>query len=254
MDFYLSTIGENAGELARQYGLGIEIAEFCYSANMDTDFSHWDGIARANMAQIERRIFHAPCFDLCPAAIEPLLVEVTWKRYKQAYALMRTYGINKMVVHSGYIPQLYIKSWFIEKSVAFWRAFISDKPPEFLLLLENTLEEKPEMLCEIVEQVGDARFQLCLDIGHSGTVSSAVPVSYWVEHVAPYLGHVHVHNNYHISDKHNPPGDGIIDMSIVLNQITQAQPKATFTLETQDLQSSLTWLGTNGFIKGAANA
>jgi len=161
---------------------------------------------------------------------------------------MRGYDMNKMVVHSGYVPQLYFKSWFIEKSVGFWHKFLKGKPPEFTLLLENTLEESPDILCEIVEQIGDERFQLCLDIGHAGTVSSSVPVSQWIKSIMPYLGHVHIHNNYHETDNHNPPGDGLIDIKAALSQILRKRPGATFTLETQDLKSSLIWMENQGFI------
>ena len=34
-ELYLSTIDPRAGEIARKYGLGLEIAEFCTALNMD---------------------------------------------------------------------------------------------------------------------------------------------------------------------------------------------------------------------------
>ena len=248
VNLYLSTIGENAAVLARKHGFGIEIAEFSYAVNMDTDFSYREKITCENLAGIRNRIFHAPFAELCPAAIDPLIMEVTRRRYNQAYKLMQGFCINNMVVHSGYIPNLYFKSWFVNRSVEFWRDFLLDKPPDFLLFLENVMEESPDILRNIVEKTGDARFQLCLDIGHAGAAFSKAPVPRWVETTAPCLGHVHVHNNYCEGDVHNPPGDGLIGVREAIVKILEKKPNVSFTAETADLKSAVSWFDDNGFI------
>jgi len=248
IDLHLSTIGEGAAALAREYGLGIEIAEFSYAANMDTDFARWDRLTRDNLLGIEKRVFHAPYNELCPAAVDPLISEITRRRLDQAYTLMQDYNIIRMVVHSGYVPYIYVKSWFIDRSAEFWRGFLYDKPPDFALLLENALEESPDILRDIVEKTGDTRFRLCLDVGHAEGTFSKTPVMEWVETTAPLLGHVHVHNHYHNGDIHNPPGDGLIDMRTAISEIIKLQPHATYTAETADLQSAVSWFENNGFL------
>ena len=247
-DLHLSSVGREAAELAREYGFGIEIAEFSYAANMDTDFPHWDGLTLSNLEGIKRRVFHAPFNELCPAAVDPKIAELTRQRLEQAYNLTRRYKIDRMVVHSGYIPHLYFKSWFTERSVNFWRDFLLDKSPDFSLLLENVMEEEPDMLREIVEKTGDTRFQLCLDIGHAGGHFSDVPVAQWIETAAPCLGHVHIHNNYRKEDIHNPPGDGLIDMKAALIKIMELQPDATYTAETPELRKAVVWFENCGFL------
>ena len=244
MDIYLSTIGKNAAALAREYGFGIEIAEFSCAVNMDEDFERWDELTRGNLSGIKNRIFHAPFNELCPAAIDPLIARVTKGRLEQAYRLMRRYEINKMIVHSGYIPNLYFRDWFAERSSVFWRDFLSDKPADFSLFLENVLEEDPEMLISIIEKTNDERFRLCLDIGHAGGRASILPVSEWIDVSAPYLKHVHVHNNDHKSDLHDPPGKGLIDMKAAITRITDLRPDTSYTLETEDLSAAIAWLKT----------
>ncbi|MCL2126618.1 MAG: sugar phosphate isomerase/epimerase [Treponema sp.] len=248
IDLHLSTIGADAAALAREHGFGIEIAEFSYAANMDADFPRWDTVTRENLEGIQRRVFHAPFNELCPAAIDPLVAELTRKRLEQAYQLTRRYGIRRMVVHSGYIPHLYVHSYFTERSVQFWRDFLLDKPADFSLLLENTLEEGPDMLRDIVEKTGDPRLQLCLDLGHAGGHFSDLPVSRWIETFAPYLAHVHIHNNYRTGDLHNPPGDGLIDIQAALAAITELRPGATYTAETAELRKAAAWLESRGFL------
>ena len=239
---YISTIAENAAELARVHGLGLEVAEFTTAYNMDIDFEKWDALVCEKMRGISRFAFHAPYSELCPAAIDPLVVEIAKKRYAQAHALMCGYGINAMIVHSGFVPMLYHESWFEEKSVAFWKEFMSDKPADFRLYLENTLEPSPGMLCAIVNAVDDKRFRLCLDIGHAAYMGVSTPIETWVELALPYLGHAHIHNNYGERDSHNALDDGRIDVRPVIERILETDPNVTFTIESIDAEASVKWL------------
>jgi sugar phosphate isomerase/epimerase len=243
----VSTVAPGARETAVEYGLGIELAEFCTAYNMDTDFARWDGIARANMAGLGPLAFHAPFNELCPAAIDPLVADIARMRYGQAYKLMRGYGINKMVVHSGYVPMVYDKSYFTDRSIAFWGEFLRGIPDEFSLLLENVMEDSPDMLRDIVLGTGDRRMRLCLDIGHAGTIVSNTPISEWVDKSADVLGHMHIHNNYRQYDDHNPPGDGHIDVAAALRAVA-AKRGVTFTLESIDGRAGAQWLCDNGFL------
>jgi len=248
ISLHLSTISKGAADLARRHGLGIEIAEYSYAVNMDSNFAHWEGITRDNLLGITNRIFHAPYSELCPASADPLIVEVSRQRLDQAYKIMRYFDINRMVVHSGYVPHLHHEDWFIGRSVAFWQDFLHEKSDDFSLLLENVMEESPEMLCEIIEKTDDTRFQLCLDIGHAGRASSKASITHWIKATAPYLGHVHIHNNYRMSDLHNPPGEGLIDMELVLTKIIELQHSITFTAETTKCESAIAWFEINGFL------
>jgi len=249
LNIYISTIATDAEDVAREYGFGLEIAEFCTAFNMDEDFATWDAQVRAKMQSAERFIFHAPFNELCPAAIDPMIVKVAERRYEQAYKLMCGYGINTMVVHSGFIPMVYYEDWFVSRSIEFWKRFLSDKPGDFRLYLENVLEDSPKMLCEIVAGVDDPRFRLCLDIGHAAIVGRETPLTEWAERMLPLLGHVHLHNNYAERDNHNALGDGSIDIAPLLRMITEMAPAVTFTIETAiSGKPSADWLRTNGFL------
>ena len=242
---YISTIADDAVELARRYTLGLEIAEFCTAFNMDTDFNIWDNRVKRQMDGVNRFIFHAPFNELCPAAIDPMIAEVAKKRYAQAYVLMDDYGINAMVVHSGYLPALYHKNWFTELSVKFWKQFLSDKPDNFRLYLENVFEPNPDLLVDIIKMVNDKRFCLCLDTGHAAKCDANADVGGWMLRTLPYLGHVHLHNNDGSRDAHNALGDGIIDMAGFIRDTADAAPDVTFTIETVYAKESVEWLKDN---------
>lgn len=79
---YLSGIDGRAADLARENGLGLEIAAFCYAPNLE-DPAVLSAV-RADMAGLHRFWLHAPFAELCPCAIDPLVRQVTARRYRRA--------------------------------------------------------------------------------------------------------------------------------------------------------------------------
>lgn len=60
--------------------------------------------------------------------------------------------------------------------------------------MENVLDEDWELLLDVYRKVDHPDFHLCLDIGHAHCYSE-IPVLTWAEELAPYVTHVHVHDN-----------------------------------------------------------
>ena len=67
---YLSTIDRSAGNVARAYGLGIEIAEFCTAWNMDEHLAETEQGLKTTLTGISRRVLHGPFNELFPCAID----------------------------------------------------------------------------------------------------------------------------------------------------------------------------------------
>lgn len=245
---YISTIASDDCAQARRYGLGLEIAEFCTAANLDAGFPEFDALVRRKMKSADRYVFHAPFNELSPAAIDPLAVDLARKRYRQAAETAKSYGIARMVVHSGYIPMIYYKSWMVERSVEFWKEYLERFPADMELLLENVMEDSPELLIDIVRGVDDPRFRLCLDVGHANMMRKGPALTRWIEATAPFLAHVHLHNNSGGSDLHDPLGKGTVPMAEALEQIVRLCPAATFTLENLLAGPSVAWLLEHGFL------
>ena len=79
----------------------------------------------------------------------------------------------------------------------------------------------------------------CLDVGHANTFVSHVPPLEWIAPMAPWLRHVHIHDNAGQMDLHDPLGKGVIQMERVLDEIVRLAPAATFTIENQDCAPSI---------------
>ena len=239
-NLYLATIDPNAHFLARQYGLGLEISEFCTAYNMDSHFAQVDPAVREKITYSDRFVLHAPFNELFPCAIDPKATELARQRYLQAIQLARAYGASKVVIHGGYNARMYYPVWYTEQSILFWKDFLKEDPG-VQIVLENVLEEEPGMLLDIVQGVNDPRLRLCLDVGHVNAYSD-IPVTAWIDACAPFISHFHIHNNDGSWDTHSPLFEGTIPMEALLNKISTFCPEATVTLELADAESSLKWM------------
>lgn len=243
---YLSGIDSRASQLARRHGLGLELTDFCQAEKLEDGASF--AAAGAAADGIARLWLHAPFAELHPCAIDPCVREVARERYRQTIAMARRLHVDRLVIHDGFVPFVYFPEWFVEQSVGFWREFLAEVPPEMVIALENVMDPGPDMLVEIVRQVDDPRLGLCLDVGHANTTVSKTPPMDWIAPMAPWLRHVHLHNNDGGWDLHAPLGEGTIPMEAVLDTLL-TRTAATFTLENMDCAPSLAWLAERGYLR-----
>lgn len=238
---YLSTIDDKAHVLAKKYGLGLELAEFCTAWNLEEQREETDRIIGEKMPCSNRFVLHGPFSELFPCAIDPLVRKVAAHRYRQSIEAARALEIGKIVIHGGYNPKIYFPCWYIEQSVVFWKEFVKEIPENMTICLENVMEEEPEMLADILRQVDSPRLRMCLDVGHANAYSK-ISIFKWVEHCTPYIDHFHVHNNDGTVDAHSPLERGTIPMTELIPAIEQLCPRATVTLELMEAESSVQWL------------
>lgn len=245
---YISTVSAECDRAAARHGLGLEIAEYCTASNLDAPIPQVLAAAESHRQAASRFVFHAPFNELCPAAIDPLAVDLTRRRYRQALAAARDWGCRVMIVHTGFIPLVYFPEWFVEKSVTFWQAFLREVPEDMTLCLENVMEPSPRIPVDIVRQVADPRLRLCLDVGHANTEVSRTPVMEWVEQCRPYLRHLHLHNNAGGWDLHDPLDRGTVPMEEVLRTLA-GERHLSYTLETLQAEENVLWLQDKGFLE-----
>ena len=189
-------------------------------------------------------IAHGPFTEIIPMAIDHMAAEYALRRLNQAYEGCRKLGVNRMVVHSGLMPDIYFPVWHVKKSTEFWKRFMEDKPADFCIFIENVLDPEPEALVEIAEKIDDPRVRLCLDVGHAHLKTEpAYDIFDWIRIQGPYLAHFHLHNNDRSSDQHAPVTEGTMDMEAVIAAIDEhCSPSATFTVESRECDGSVAWL------------
>lgn len=241
----LSGMDSRAFALAEQYGFGYEIAAFCWAPMLEDEAVL--GRERSRAAACGRALwFHAPFAELSPCAIDPLVREITVKRYRQSAALARSMGIRDLIIHDGYIPLVYYPEWFIEQSILFWKEFLSETEEDIRIALENVMDPGPELLQEIVSGVDDPRLGVCLDVGHANASESHVPPIEWIAPLREKLFHAHIHNNGGGRDLHAPLGEGTVPMEQVLDELLLTE--TDFTIENEDCAASVRWLQERGYL------
>ena len=238
---YLSTIAEDAAQIALAHGLGLEIAEYCTAWNLDAPlFSQIDAQVRDKQRHVSRTVLHAPYNELFPCAIDPKARRLAEGRYRRTIEVAKTYGAEKVVIHGGFNGQMYFPEWYVEQSILFWCQFLATDPG-VQIVLENVLETDPAWMLDIVRGVNSPWLRLCLDIGHANTYSK-IPVMDWLEAWAEEISHFHIHNNDGQFDQHNAPDVGTIAMDWLLQQAEVLCPDATYTLEVMQAAPAVTWL------------
>lgn len=235
---YLSTIDPQAGDLARKYGLGLEIAEYCTAYNMDIHRAEAERRVAAQTRDVSRLLFHGPFNELFPCAIDPLARELAARRFSQALQLSQELGASKLILHGGFQERIYFPCWYVEQSVIFWKEFLANHPGGYQICLENVLEPEPEMLLSIVQQVNDPRLRLCLDVGHVNAYAST-PAAEWIDCWGDWLTHTHLHNNDGTADTHSAPDQGTLPLEALIAALPSS---ATATLELPEIGSSIQWL------------
>lgn len=249
---YIASVSEHAVELAREYGIGLELDHYCMAENMEMpNFSRVHAQVLDGLRKLEpfRTVFHAPFNELYPGAIDPKVKEIAYERYNQAFRLAwETYGSKKMVVHSGYVPHVYYKVWHHERSVEFWTAYMKGKPENFQICIENVMEDEPDMMRKLVEELSLPNISLCLDLGHANCMGQ-VSIKTWIQVMGPYISHVHLHNNGGLHDDHGALQDGRIHMEQALEYLdAYCNAKTTMAIESLDGRRSLEWLDKKGYL------
>lgn len=246
---YIATVCGQHKEILDKYGIGVELDQFCTAVNMEGDAREAADKEIEELISVSAdRTLHAPFNELFPAAIDPRARQLAMDRFNEAAEIAIKHGVRKMIVHSGYVPFVYFKEWHVDRSVEFWNEFMADKPDDFVITIENVLDEEPYTMVKMMEKITNPNIRLCLDAGHALCVSE-LPVMEWLEAMAPHLGHIHIHNNDGTHDFHKPLMDGLLDMEEFLDKaIELCREDTTFTIESLDGLDSMEWLIEKGFL------
>jgi sugar phosphate isomerase/epimerase len=95
-----------------------------------------------------------------------------------------------------------------------WRAASETWPGHPPLALENTFQSDPQTLFALAAEIDRANVGLCFDVGHWHAFSYGVArkdLLIWMKILAPYLLHVHLHDNNGQADEHLGMGAGGVD-------------------------------------------
>lgn len=244
---YIATFSEHAAETAAKYGVNLELNDTCISMRLDPE--HMDVTLRSMEKELTKAgsrnaIVHGPFTEIIPSAIDHRAVEFGLERLEEAFEATRAMGLNRMVVHTGYIPLMYHKSWHLEKSIEFWKRFMEGKPADFQIYIENVFDDEPNMMADLIDGLDDPRIRMCLDVGHAHVFTECgYDVYQWIEILGKRIGHFHMHNNDGTADTHQSMEHGTLNMARVMETIKKyCTDDVTFTIESRKSEENVVWL------------
>ncbi len=183
---------------------------------------------------------HLPFMGLSPGDADKTLCARSANVLAHAADLAKIYGARHMIGHPNFwaaahgskgdknIPD---PAW-IDRSVKVWR--VLPERAQAPLYLENIQEQSPVSLPALLAAIGMPQAGICFDVGHwhsfsNGRANSDMPR--WIEAFAPYLRHLHLHDNDGSNDGHLGLGQGAIDYGILLDSLSRHALKPTMTFE-----------------------
>lgn len=192
---------QELSQLLSQHSAGLELIDFSIGINLDrlpVLLDNWR--KRLLLLGSPALTLHGPFLDLNPASYDSLVMDAAWQRFSQAYEAAAALSAKKIIFHTCRIPLIcYVEGW-AEHMADFWNAFL-EKHGDIPIAIENVFDEAPEPIADFASRIAAENFSLCLDVGHANCFSK-VSLSHWIDTLAPWITHLHLHDNLGNCDSH----------------------------------------------------
>ncbi|HKL49023.1 MAG TPA: sugar phosphate isomerase/epimerase family protein [Desulfuromonadales bacterium] len=188
-----------------------------------------------------KRTVHAPYNDLNPGSLEPLVVQATAERFLDTLECANHLGAHLVVVHPGYDPWRYgfHEELWLEKASQFWPPILKRAADLHLsVALENVFDRHPRPLLDLLQEFSAPGLGFCLDVGHYQLFRSTT-LEDWVERMAPFLMHLHLHDNFGERDDHLPISQGLFDFAHLFSLLEDLEAVPSMTLENGSIDDAL---------------
>lgn len=220
---------------AQNFGLGLELQAFADPATLSNNWPktlHWH---RDVLSGFSGDIgVHGAFYDLTSASLDPAILEITRMRYRQNLHIAAELGAQYVLFHLNYlgickIPN-YRPGWH-ERQVAFWSSFAAEAEEAGVpILIENSWEDDPTLIADILSEIDSPYLMACLDIAHA-TLYSSYPIQEWIDAFEPYLFCSHLNNHNGQYDMHWPLTKGNVDYANVIPSLRNAVSSPLLCLE-----------------------
>ncbi len=241
----INTFDATAFQIARKLGLGLEVEEYLWMYTKE-EIAYKRKRVPEMMSGFSRFSFHGTAVSRDVVGINNLSDGELLSIYNESYQNACFHGIDKIVYHSNYLAAMQTPDAWVGQRAAFWKEFLKDKPAWLHVYIENFIDDTPQLLAQLCDSADDPRLRICLDVGHA-SANSSIGLSEWIDQLGKRIGHVHLHNNDGLEDKHWPLGQGVLDIAEIIESLLDQTDAPTFVLEC-NLEESLRWLYQNRFL------
>lgn len=240
---YPLTDAESFIQLAIQKGFGLSIPDFAYPDILDLNWKArmrvWQDLLAGFSGPVS---VHGAYLDMWYASRDPRIVQVCRDRMELNLHIAQELKADALIFHASYNPLVkddeYRKEW-LQKAAQYWSDFLQNmKACNIRIVLENLWEPAPELLKQLVSQVNDPRFCVCLDVGHAH-IFSQLPILVWVTKLRECLRQVHLNDNTGDQDSSLPIGRGSIDWKKVFEALDIVNRPLELVLEVSGFETTI---------------
>ncbi len=176
---------------------------------------------------------HAPFTEFTPGSSDLKLRNRSFELASRALKLADCLQAHKVIFHPS-IPEhrehFNLQEW-IENSLTFWPVLIHQAEQSgCVICLENIYEASPDPLLYLFESIASEHFRHVFDLGH-WNIFGQTSLEHWVDATCDYLSHVHLHNNFGISDDHYALSAGTAPVELFFQHLGNKRLQLTYTLE-----------------------
>lgn len=189
--------------------------------------------------------FHAPFLRLDPGSKDRPSRDYARTSFERTVRLAEYFQPLTMVCHAGplYSMNKTEQREWIDRSLPVWEWMAGAcKDIGATLTLENVLHDRPEAMSPYFAELNDARW--CFDVGHMHAFSE-VDETLWTDALGPYLGQLHLHDNFGTGDQHLAVGHGSLDYRNLMQRLSHLPKPLASTIEVHyghEFESSVEYL------------
>ena len=231
---------EDAVRIAKELNCGIEISRFGRLADIEENYEKNKMEYKTILNDFDGDItLHGFFSNLNIAAKDPLIKEVSIKRYNQTLELASIFDVKKVVLHTclnNLLKQKSYQEMFFLTNIEFFKDYIKNfENLGIVVCMENVHESNPEFIRNLIGAINSPYFKATLDIGHCNLHSDLTPGD-WIKEYGIMLSHMHFHNKFKDEDSHSSLLKGSVDIKEILKTLKELQLFPTITFEIFDYE------------------
>jgi sugar phosphate isomerase/epimerase len=176
---------------------------------------------------------HGPFFGLDVASLDTHISEYSVRCLKKGLEVTAALGGTVMVMHTGYLPQFSRggrRHWFRNWNGRMPRIVEHAEKLGVTLALENTWDDRPEVIEYLIDLLPGAGAGICLDTGHLNAFSR-LSIGAWWDLIGERVVALHLHDNDGLSDDHLAPGRGTFDFEELVMRVMRMPEPPLIDLE-----------------------
>ena len=180
---------------------------------------------------------HAPYSGFNPGSNKKRIRKLSYSLADRSLSLAEKLHARRVVFHPG-LPYgstgKSVADW-LQQSRTFWPELLH-RAQEIgcIICIENIYETGPDIFTDLLGNIDSPFMGHVFDIGHWNLFSS-VKLHDWLDATAPFLRHMHLHDNHGERDEHLAIGGGYVPFSSLFEWLEKSRLTPTMTLENHNL-------------------